>query len=90
MIMVTETVGILIIPSFKLPILKRRQKQAGVFNRFYSSAPFYSLTWANVLTGRHHLFRVNVLNHGHYLRPQETTIAEKVKEVGYVNEHFGK
>ena len=64
-------------------------KEGVVFNRFYSSAPVCSPTRASVLTGRHP-FRVNVPNHGHYLRPQESTIAEKLKEAGYVTGHFGK
>ena len=41
------------------------------------------------MTGRH-AFRVNVPNHGHYLRPREVTIAEVFRDAGYVTGHFGK
>ena len=41
------------------------------------------------MTGRHP-FRVNVPNHGHYLRPHETTVAEALGSAGYVTGHFGK
>ena len=41
------------------------------------------------MTGRHP-FRTNVPNHGHYMRPHETTIAEALKDAGYVTGHFGK
>ena len=58
-------------------------------NRFYASAPVCSPTRASVMTGRHP-FRGNVPNHGHYLRPKETTIAEHLKTNGYVTGHFGK
>jgi len=60
-----------------------------VFNRFYASAPVCSPTRASVMTGRHP-FRVNVPNHGHYLRPDEFTIAEVLRGAGYVTGHFGK
>ena len=64
--------------------------EAGVvFDRFYASAPVCSPTRASVMTGRHP-FRVNVPNHGHYMRPRETTIAEALKHAGYVTGHFGK
>ena len=76
-------------PFVQTPHLDNMAKSGVVFNRFYSSAPVCSPTRASVLTGRHP-FRVNVPNHGHYLRPQETTIAEKLKDAGYVNGHFGK
>ncbi|MCA9140694.1 MAG: sulfatase-like hydrolase/transferase, partial [Planctomycetales bacterium] len=43
----------------------------------------------SVMTGRHP-FRTNVPNHGHYMRPQEVTVAEALKNAGYVTGHFGK
>ena len=76
-------------PFVQTPHLDDMAKSGVVFNRFYASAPVCSPTRASVLTGRHP-FRVNVPNHGHYLRPQETTIAEKLKETGYLTGHFGK
>ena len=41
------------------------------------------------MTGRNPI-RLNVPNHGHYLRPHETTIAEALKTNGYLTAHFGK
>ena len=76
-------------PFVQTPHLDEMAKSGVIFNRFYSSAPVCSPTRASVLTGRHP-FRVNVPNHGHYLRPHETTIAEKLKDAGYVTGHFGK
>ncbi|GIS29222.1 MAG: hypothetical protein CM15mP130_2520 [Verrucomicrobiota bacterium] len=82
-------VDIPVIHFVQTPNLDAMAEAGVVFNRFYSSAPVCSPTRASVLTGRHP-FRVNVPNHGHYLRPQESTIAEKLKEAGYVTGHFGK
>lgn len=76
-------------PFVKTPHLDAMAQSGVVFNRFYASAPVCSPTRASVMTGRHP-FRVNVPNHGHYLRPHETTIAEALKRVGYVTGHFGK
>jgi len=76
-------------PFVKTPNLDAMAEAGIVFDRFYSSAPVCSPTRASVMTGRHP-FRVNVPNHGHYLRPQETTIAEALEGAGYVTGHFGK
>ena len=76
-------------PFVKTPHLDAMAKAGVVFNRFYSSAPVCSPTRASVMTGRHS-FRVNVPNHGHYLRPHETTVAETLGSAGYVTGHFGK
>ena len=76
-------------PFVRTPHLDAMAKAGVVFNRFYASAPVCSPTRASVMTGRHP-FRVNVPNHGHYMRPRETTIAEALKHAGYVTGHFGK
>lgn len=76
-------------PFVKTPHLDAMAQAGVVFNRFYASAPVCSPTRASLMTGRHP-FRVNVPNHGHYLRPHETTIAEALQSVGYVTGHFGK
>ncbi|MEM8672062.1 MAG: sulfatase-like hydrolase/transferase [Planctomycetota bacterium] len=76
-------------PFVRTPNLDAMAKTGIVFNRFYASAPVCSPTRASVMTGRHP-FRVNVPNHGHYLRPNEVTIAEALKTAGYVTGHFGK
>jgi len=76
-------------PFVKTPNLDTMARHGIVFNRFYGDAPVCSPTRASVLTGRHP-FRVNVPNHGHYLRPEEATLAEALKTAGYVSAHFGK
>ena len=76
-------------PFVKTPHLDAMAKTGVVFERFYASAPVCSPTRASVMTGRHP-FRVNVPNHGHYMRPHEVTIAEALRQVGYVTGHFGK
>ena len=64
--------------------------QAGLrFDRFYAGAPVCSPTRGSVLTGRNPN-RIKILDHGHYMRPQEETIAETLKRAGYVTGHFGK
>lgn len=76
-------------PFVKTPNLDEMAGESVVFNRFYAAAPVCSPTRASVLTGRHP-FRTNVPNHGHYLRPDESTLAEALKAAGYVTAHFGK
>ena len=76
-------------PTLKTPHMDAMAKNSVVFKRFYASAPVCSPTRASVMTGRHPI-RVNVPNHGHYLRPHETTVAEALKLAGYVTGHFGK
>ena len=76
-------------PFVQTPNLDAMSQKGIIMNRFYASAPVCSPTRASVMTGRHP-FRGNVPNHGHYLRPNEITIAEKLKEAGYVTGHFGK
>ena len=76
-------------PFVKTPHLDAMAKSGVVFNHFYAGAPVCSPTRASVMTGRHP-FRGNVPNHGHYLRPNEVTIAEALQKSGYVTGHFGK
>lgn len=76
-------------PFVKTPHLDRLAEEGVVFSRFYAAAPVCSPTRASFMTGRHP-FRTNVPNHGHYMRPQETTLAEALKSAGYVTGHFGK
>ena len=76
-------------PFVQTPNLDQMAKSGVVFNRFYASAPVCSPTRASVMTGRHP-FRTNVPNHGHYMRPDERTIAEQLGKAGYVTGHFGK
>ena len=76
-------------PTLQTPYMDAMANASVVFNRFYAGAPVCSPTRASVMTGRNPV-RVNVPNHGHYLRPHETTIAEALKTAGYVTGHFGK
>lgn len=59
------------------------------FDRFYAAAPVCSPTRASVLTGRHPN-RMGVFQWGYPMRPQEVTLAEALKTVGYTTGHFGK
>ena len=76
-------------PFVQTPNLDKMAKTGIVFNRFYASAPVCSPTRASVMTGRHPI-RTNVPNHGHYMRPDESTIPEQLRNSGYVTGHFGK
>ena len=76
-------------PYVKTPNLDTMSKNSVIFDRFYAGAPVCSPTRASVMTGRNPV-RVNVPNHGHYLRPHEITIAEALKSNGYLTAHFGK
>ena len=76
-------------PFVKTPNLDAMASNGIVFENFHAAAPVCSPTRASVLTGRHP-FRANVPNHGHYMRPDEVTLAEALKSAGYVTAHFGK
>ena len=76
-------------PFVQTPNMDAMAANGIVFNRFYAGAPVCSPTRASVMTGRTPM-RTNVPNHGHYMRPQEATIAEALKSAGYVTGHFGK
>ncbi len=76
-------------PFVQTPHLDAMAREGVVFNRFLAAAPVCSPTRASVLTGRH-AFRANVPHHGHYLRPDETTLAEALKSAGYRTGFFGK
>jgi len=76
-------------PVVKTPNLDAMAKDSLVFNRFYAAAPVCSPTRGSVLTGRNPN-RIKITNHGRYMRPQETTIAEVLHDAGYVTGMFGK
>ncbi len=76
-------------PFVLTPHLDEMAAQSVVFNRFYAGAPVCSPTRASVMTGRSPM-RTNVPNHGHYMRPDEVTVAEVLRDAGYVTGHFGK
>ena len=76
-------------PVIKTPNFDAMAREGILFDRFYASAPVCSPTRGSVMTGRHPN-RFGCFSWGHTLRPQEVTIAETLKEAGYVTGHFGK
>jgi len=76
-------------PVLKTPNLDAMAANGLRFERFYAGGPVCSPTRASVLTGRTH-DRTGVLSHGYGLRLQEKTIAQALKDAGYVTGHFGK
>lgn len=76
-------------PFVKTPQLDAMAREGFIFHKFYAGAPVCSPTRASVLTGRNPI-RTNVPNHGHYMRPQEMTLAEALKIDGYITGLFGK
>ncbi|RLA39356.1 MAG: N-acetylgalactosamine 6-sulfate sulfatase, partial [Gammaproteobacteria bacterium] len=76
-------------PFVQTPELDAMAADGFVFDQFHTAAPNCSPTRASVMTGRHPV-RTKVYSHGHYLRPQEITLAETLKAAGYVTGIFGK
>ena len=76
-------------PLLKTPNFDKAASTGLRFDRFYAAAPVCSPTRASVLTGRHPN-RSGVFKWGYPLRPQESTLAEVLKTVGYSTAHFGK
>ncbi|RMG23484.1 MAG: hypothetical protein D6730_14390 [Bacteroidetes bacterium] len=71
------------------PFFDAMASEALRFDHFYAAAPVCSPTRGSVLTGRHPN-RFGCFSWGHTLRPQEITLAEALKQQGYVTGHFGK
>ena len=76
-------------PVLKTPNFDAMAVEALRFDHFYAAAPVCSPTRGSVMTGRHPN-RFGCFRWGHSLRPQETSVAEAMKSVGYVTGHFGK
>ena len=76
-------------PVIQTPNFDAMAAEALRFDRFYAAAPVCSPTRGSVMTGRNPN-RFACFSWGRTLRPQETTIAEVLKEAGYVTGHFGK
>ncbi len=76
-------------PAIRTPNFDAMAQEAHRFDRFYAAAPVCSPTRGSVMTGRHPN-RFACFSWGRTLRPQEITIAEALKEAGYVTGHFGK
>ena len=77
-------------PVIKTPNLDKMSREGIRFDRFYSASAVCSPTRASCLTGRNP-FRTGVFtaNNG-ILRPEEITIAELVRPLGYNTGFFGK
>ncbi|MCB1061393.1 MAG: sulfatase-like hydrolase/transferase [Verrucomicrobiae bacterium] len=76
-------------PVLKTPNLDAMAANGLRFDRFYAGAPNCSPTRASVMTGRSN-DRTGVLNHGYALHRQERTVAQALRDAGYVTGHFGK
>ena len=76
-------------PHLQTPHFDAMASEVVRFDRFYAAAPVCSPTRGSVMTGRHPN-RFGCFTWGRTLRPQEITLAERLKEAGYVTGHFGK
>ncbi len=76
-------------PVLQTPHFDAMAAEGVRFNHFYAAAPVCSPTRGSVLTGRNPN-RFGCYSWGRTLRPQEITIAEILKDAGYVTGHFGK
>jgi arylsulfatase A-like enzyme len=76
-------------PHVKTPVLDEMAATGLRFDRFYAAHPSCSPTRASFLTGRHPN-RMGTFSPGWSLRPEEITIAHRLREAGYQCGHFGK
>jgi arylsulfatase A-like enzyme len=76
-------------PFVQTPAMDLMAEEGFVLDRFYAAAPVCSPTRASVLSGRSPV-RCKVPQHGRYMRPHETTLAETLKTAGYTTGIFGK
>lgn len=76
-------------PLLKTPHLDAMAAGGLRFDHFYAAAPVCTPTRASVMTGRHPN-RSGAFSWGFPLRPQEITLAQRLKSAGYVTGHFGK
>ncbi|MEC9095708.1 MAG: sulfatase-like hydrolase/transferase [Planctomycetota bacterium] len=76
-------------PHLKTPILDEMAAKGLRLDRFYAAHPTCSPTRGSVLTGRHpNRYGTFVPNHS--FRPEEITIAQLLRQKGYLCGHFGK
>ena len=76
-------------PVLKTPNLDDLAASGLRFDHFYAAAPVCSPTRASIMTGRHPN-RMGCYWWGYPLRPQEVTLAQVLRDAGYVTGHFGK
>ncbi len=76
--------------ELKTPNLNFLASKGIIFNRFYSGSAVCSPTRASLITGRNPLrMGIPTANQG-YMKKEEITIAELLKDNGYATGHFGK
>ncbi len=76
--------------TIKTPHLDEMAANSLVFRRFYAQSPVCSPTRGSCLTGRHpYRYGIPFANTGH-MKPEELTLAELLRKVGYRTGHFGK
>lgn len=76
-------------PFVKTPVLDDMAENGLILSRFYSAHPSCSPTRGSIITGRHPN-RYGTFSPGWSIRPEETSIAQLLKEAGYATAHFGK
>jgi arylsulfatase A-like enzyme len=76
-------------PVIKTPVFDEMASTGLRFDRFYAAAPVCSPTRGSVMTGRHP-GRFSCFSWGHPILPEEITVAEALRTVGYATGHFGK
>lgn len=76
--------------SIKTPHLNAMAANSLKFTRFYAASAVCSPTRGSVMTGRHpYRYGIPTANAGH-MKPEEITLAELLKKMGYATGHFGK
>ncbi|GEP96652.1 arylsulfatase [Chitinophaga cymbidii] len=79
-------------PSHKVPTphIDQLAKEGTRFTRFYSGSPVCAPSRCALMTGKHMGHAYIRGNAGQALRPQDTTLAERLRANGYVTGMFGK
>ena len=75
-------------PYVQTPFLDEMAASGLRLDHFYAH-PTCSPTRGSVLTGRHPN-RYAIFRPGYSIRPEEVTLAQRLKEAGYATAHFGK
>lgn len=76
-------------PFLHTPVLDEMARSGVRMDRFYSASPVCSPTRGSIITGRHPN-RYGTFTPGYSIRPEEISIAEIMKNTGYVTSHLGK
>ncbi|EPR66938.1 sulfatase family protein [Cyclobacterium qasimii] len=76
-------------PFLHTPVLDEMAANGVRMDRFYSASPVCSPTRGSIITGRHPN-RYGTFTPGFSIRPEEISIAEIMKDAGYVTSHLGK